>query len=378
MSETIPFLNLKEINDSYQDELNNAAKRVINSGWFINGPEVEGFEKEFADYCGTKYCVGVGNGLDALTIILKSFIELGKLKIGDEIVVPSNTFIATVLSVIQAGLKPLFIDPSIESYNLSYQNLVNGISSSTKAIIVVHLYGQVSEFSAIKKFVDERSLLLIEDAAQAHGAIYEDTKVGSLGQAAAFSFYPGKNLGALGDAGAITTNDRELTQVARKIGNYGSSIKYNHELIGTNSRLDEIQAAFLRVKLKYLDNEIHKRVKISKLYNERIHNPLIKIPKYQNQANDKSKSSHVFHLYVIQTDYRDQLEKFLKEDGIQTLIHYPIALVEQTALRNFKESLTPIARILQKKILSIPIYPTMSENQTTRVINRLNQFKIDL
>lgn len=378
MSETIPFLNLKEINDSYQDELHNAAKRVINSGWFINGPEVEGFEKEFADYCGTQYCVGVGNGLDALTIILKSFIELGKLKIGDEIVVPSNTFIATVLSVIQAGLKPLFIDPSIESYNLSYQNLVNGISSSTKAIIVVHLYGQVSEFTAIKKFADERSLLLIEDAAQAHGAIYEDTKVGSLGQAAAFSFYPGKNLGALGDAGAITTNDRELTQVARKIGNYGSSIKYNHELVGTNSRLDEIQAAFLRVKLKYLDSEIYKRVKISNLYNERIHNPLIKTPRYQNQANDKSKSSHVFHLYVIQTNYRDQLEKFLKEDGIQTLIHYPIALVEQTALNNFKECSTPIARILQKKILSIPISPTLSENHIQRVINKLNQFKVDI
>lgn len=377
MSETIPFLDLKEINDSHRDELNDAAKRVINSGWFINGPEVEVFEKEFADYCGTKHCIGVGNGLDALTIILKSFIELGKLKIGDEVIVPSNTFIATILSVIQAGLKPLLIDPSIESFNLSYQNLVNGISSYTKAIIVVHLYGQVSEFSAIKKFADERCLLLIEDAAQAHGAIYEEKRVGSLGQAAAFSFYPGKNLGALGDAGAITTDDNELATVARKIGNYGSIVKYNHEVIGTNSRLDEIQASFLRVKLKYLDDETHRRVTIAKLYNERINNPLIKTPRYQNHANDKHKSSHVFHLYVIQTDYRDQLERFLKEDGIQTLIHYPIALVEQTALSNFKNSSTPLARILQKKILSIPIYPTMSENQINRVIFKLNQFSID-
>jgi dTDP-4-amino-4,6-dideoxygalactose transaminase len=366
----IPFLDLKLINSQYKDELIEVAMRVINSGWYIQGQECNQFEKEFADYCGSEHCIGVGNGLDALTLIFRAYKELGKLNEGDEVIVPANTYIASILSITDNNLIPVLIEPDIESYNLSVYEIEKNITSNTKAILAVHLYGQLAEMPAINEIAKKYNLLVIEDSAQAHGASLQGKKAGNWGDASGFSFYPGKNLGALGDAGAVTTNDLQLAKTIRAIGNYGSHQKYENLYQGVNSRLDEIQAAFLRVKLKYLDNEIGTRRKIAKTYLQNIKNPIIQLPEYENDLQ------HVFHLFVVRCAFRDDLQEYLKNEGIGTLIHYPIPPHQQKAFREWNDYHFPISEKIHNEILSLPISPVMTDDQVRLVIELINKFKI--
>jgi len=327
----IPFLDVKTINNQYGDELYLAARRVIDSGWYVRGQEVAAFEEQFARYCAVKYCVGVGNGLDALRLILCAYKELGVFKDGDGVIVPANTFIATILAVIQAGLTPILVEPDSEAYNIDPERVreffeterIPGSNKRSplarvKAIMPVHLYGQLADMEAILFLAKSAGMKVIEDAAQAHGACLHGRRAGSLGDAAGFSFYPAKNLGALGDGGAVTTNDPELTDVVRALGNYGTQEKYVHKYPGINSRLDELQAAFLRVKLKHLDSEIAHRCEIAQAYLGAIQNELVQLP----VARDPER--HVWHLFVIRHPERDELQKRLAEAEIGTLIHYPV------------------------------------------------------
>jgi dTDP-4-amino-4,6-dideoxygalactose transaminase len=314
----VDFLNLKDINNQYESELKLACANVIDSGWYIQGEQLDQFEKKFADWCGTKHCIGVGNGLDALRLTLRAWIELGLLSYGDEVIVQSNTYIASVLAISDSGLTPVFVEPSKATFNLPLDQLKKAMTGKTKVIMPVHLYGQLSPMPEICEWANENNLLVLEDCAQAHGASIQNKRAGSWGQAGAFSFYPGKVLGALGDGGAITTNNDALASTLKMLRNYGSEKRYIHDLQGQNSRLDEIQAAMLNVKLKYLDNEIAYRKAVAKKYIQGITNPLIKLPQPQ------SKDSHVWHLFVIRTEHRDNLQKYLANNGIQTLVHYPI------------------------------------------------------
>lgn len=366
----IPFLDLKLINSQYKDELIEAAMRVINSGWYIQGQECNQFEKEFAGYCGTEHCIGVGNGLDALTLIFRAYKELGKLKEGDEVIVPANTYIASILSITENNLVPVLIEPNLESYNLSILEIEKHVTLNTKAILAVHLYGQIAEMPAINVIAKKYNLLVIEDSAQAHGASVQGKKAGNWGDASGFSFYPGKNLGALGDAGAVTTNDIKLAKIIRAIGNYGSHQKYENLYQGVNSRLDEIQAAFLRVKLKYLDNEIVTRRKIAKTYLQNIKNPIIHLPQYENDLE------HVFHLFVVRCAFRDDLQEYLKNKGIDTLIHYPIPPHQQKAFKEWNDCQFPISETIHNEILSLPISQVMTDEQVQLVIQVINNFRI--
>jgi dTDP-4-amino-4,6-dideoxygalactose transaminase len=365
----VPFLDLQLINAQYKDELIEAAMRVINSGWYIQGQECNQFEKEFADYCGSEHCIGVGNGLDALTLILRAYKELGKLKEGDEVIVPANTYIASILSITENNLTPVLTEPDIESYNLSVYEIEKNITSNTKAILAVHLYGQLAEMPAINEIAKKYNLLVIEDSAQAHGACIQGKKAGNWGDASGFSFYPGKNLGALGDAGAVTTNDLQLAKTIRAIGNYGSHQKYENLYQGVNSRLDEIQAAFLRVKLKYLDKEIDLRRNIAVTYLKNIKNPHIHIPKYKNDMQ------HVFHLFVVRCAFRDDLQEYLKNEGIATLIHYPIPPHQQLAFKEWNNYHYPISETIHNEILSLPISSVMTDDQVQLVIEVINRFR---
>lgn len=360
----IHFLDLKSINNLHSKELTEAFIRVLNSGWYILGKEVEAFEREFAIYCGTQHAIGVSNGLDALHLILKAY-EIGE---GDEVIVPSNTYIATWLAVTYAGGKPIPVEPDALTYNLDPEKIEAAITPRTRAIMVVHLYGQPADMDAIQKIADKHKLLVIEDAAQAHGAEYKGRKVGGLGHAAGFSFYPGKNLGALGDAGAITTNDAELADKIRTLLNYGSKVKYQNEVKGFNCRLDEMQAAFLRVKLKYLDHETSQRKKIAALYS----NNLIGFGLPFLPDNYES----VWHLYVVRSDRRNDFQKFLGDAGIGTLIHYPVPPHLQPAYKDlrFKYGDFPISEKIHQEVLSLPIGPTLSENDAETVIRVCNAF----
>ncbi|EFT3106005.1 DegT/DnrJ/EryC1/StrS family aminotransferase, partial [Escherichia coli] len=344
----IDFLNLQKSNARYNNELIEAAVRVIESGWYISGSELNAFENNFAKYCKVKHAIGVANGLDALTLTLKAWQELGKLKRNDEVLVPANTYIASILAISEAGLKPVLVEPNEFSYNLSVDNIRAKITANTRVILPVHLYGLISPMDEIMNFARENNLLVLEDSAQSHGASINGKKAGSWGDAAGFSFYPGKNLGALGDAGAVTTNDTDLADTVRYLRNYGSKIKYKHEFKGVNSRLDEIQAAFLNVKLNYLDDDIRIRRNIANRYLNEIKNELIVLPTISSEEN------HVWHLFVIRIKDRDSLQHYLTKHNIQTVIHYPTPPHRQLAYKEFKDLCFPLSEELHREVISIP------------------------
>lgn len=365
----IPFLDLKEINAQYREELIRAATDVIDSGWYIQGEQVKAFEQEFADYCGTKHCVGVANGLDALILTLRAYKELGKLNEGDEVIVPANTYIASILAITENRLTPILVEPNEQTYNLDPKLIETAITPNTRAILAVHLYGQLADMSAINSIAQKHDLLVIEDSAQAHGASFDGRKAGSWGHASGFSFYPGKNLGALGDAGAVTTNDDELALTIRALGNYGSHKKYENIYKGVNSRLDEMQAAMLRVKLRYLDNEIEKRREISSYYLENIKNENIILPTVRDDDN------HVWHLFVIRTNKRDELQKYLLDNGIQTLIHYPIPPHKQLAYKEWNWYNYPNSEKIHNEVLSLPISGVQNLEKTKKIVRVINEYK---
>jgi dTDP-4-amino-4,6-dideoxygalactose transaminase len=366
----INFLNLKELNSKYEAELQDACSRVIQSGWYIMGEEVNNFESEFANYVGSKYCLGVANGLDALTLSLKAWILMGNLKEGDEVIVQANTYIASILAITANNLVPVLVEPSEVSFNLSIDNIRKAITPKTKVILPVHLYGQLSPMQEIMDIAHEHGLLVLEDCAQAHGASTSDTNAGNWGHAAGFSFYPGKNLGALGDAGAITTNDPDFFEVVKALRNYGSHKKYQNIYEGVNSRLDEIQAAMLRVKLRYLDDETIARQKISKKYRASIVNPYITLP----EVSSGNENSHVWHLFVIRTSKRDKLQEYLTQHNIQTLIHYPIPPHKQQAYSSWNHLSLPISENIHREVLSIPLDSTLSDDDVNYVIEILNGY----
>ena len=376
----INFLDLKSINSRYREELISAAIRVIDSGFYIQGTEHHLFEEEFATYCGVRHCIGVANGLDALILTLRAWKELGKLEDGDEVIVPSNTYIASILAITENRLVPVLIEPDVASYNLCPKKIEAAITLKTKAILPVHLYGQLADMPTIIEIAKNHQLLVLEDAAQAHGAIINGKKAGNWGDAAGFSFYPGKNLGALGDGGAITTNNDELAETIRILGNYGSGKKYHNLYKGINSRLDEIQAAMLRVKLGYLDKDTTKRRKIAQTYIAGITNKAVSLPVRYSIPNTKDyyseveREDHVWHLFVIRTQQREKLQQYLANQGIQTLIHYPIAPHQQLAYKEYKNFNLPLAEALQNELLSLPISPVMSDRDIQAVIKAVNEF----
>lgn len=364
----IPFLDLKKINQTYSKEIEAAVNKVLSSGWYINGQEKERFEKNYANFIGSAYSIGVANGLDALRIIIKAYIELGIFKKGDEILVPANTFIASIIAITDNGLIPVLIEADKDSLQIDENEIEKSISSKTKAIMLVHLYGQCSFTKKIIHLSKKYNLKIIEDNAQAHGCKFEGKLTGSIGDAAGHSFYPGKNLGALGDAGAITTSDPELATTIRALANYGSKIKYVNEYKGFNSRLDEIQAAILDVKLKYLDIEIEKRKKIADLYLQKINNPHIKLP----VVNDRD--SHVFHLFPVLTEKRDDLQTYLKENGINTLIHYPIPPHKQKCYNEMNQLSFPITEEICRNELSLPIGSEISLKEANFISYTINNW----
>lgn len=364
----IPFLDLQGINHEYAEELKAACARVIDSGWFLMGRELEQFEADFADYCGTEHAIGVANGLDALTLILGAWKAQGKLQAGDEVIVQSNTFIATIAAIMENGLSPILVDVDPGSHNLEVAAVEAAITDKTRVILPVHLYGQLSPMPQIVALANKHGLLVLEDAAQAHGAQLHGRRAGSWGDAAAFSFYPGKNLGALGDGGAVTTHDPELAGLVRVLGNYGSRIKYQHDHQGMNSRLDEIQAAMLGVKLARLDSDTERRRAIARYYGEHIRHPQIALP----QAPEPS--AHVWHLYVITCPWRDALKNHLSEHGIQCLVHYPLAITAHPPYRHLANSSRAVRAPLHESILSLPIYPTLSPEQQQHIVATINRF----
>ena len=364
----IDFLNLKVVNMPYENEIKAAINRVIHSGWYLMGNETLNFEKEFAKYCGVRHCIGVGNGLDALKLIFKAYIEMGSINEGDEVIVPANTFIASALAISDTKLVPVFVEPDALTYNIDITKIESKITQKTKAILLVHLYGQNGYVEEYREICQKHNLKLIEDSAQAHGAYYLNKRVGSIGDVSGFSFYPGKNLGAMGDAGCITTNNEKMADLLRSLCNYGTIGKYNHHYTGVNSRLDEIQAAILRVKLKYLDNDNDKRRKIANYYLKNIKNEKIILPKCVSQ------NGHVWHLFVIRTKKRDLLQKYLFDNGIQTSIHYPIPLHKQNAYKEYSFLKLSIAEKIQNEVLSLPINPTMSFDDVENVVKVINRF----
>lgn len=367
----IPFLDLKQINAQYRQELIGACTRVIDSGWYIMGKELTDFEQNFARLCEVKHCIGVANGLDALILILRAYKELGKLKKGDEIIVPANTYIASILAISENDLTPVLVEPDPYTFNICPQNIKNAISDKTKGILAVHLYGQIAPMRKIMQIADEHYLLVVEDSAQAHLASIDGKKAGAWGDASGFSFYPGKNLGALGDAGAITTNDDELATLLKALRNYGSHKKYENLVQGVNSRLDEIQSAMLNVKLNQLAQETAHRQKIANYYLDNINNPYMQLP--QKPMKDEQ---HVWHLFVIRTKQREKLQEYLANQGIQTLIHYPIAPHKQQAYGEFNHLSFPITEQIHQEVLSLPISPVMTMEEVERVVNACNQFNI--
>lgn len=364
----INFLDLQAINSQYQQELKDACARVIDSGWYIMGNELAQFEAEFAAYCGTKYAIGVANGLDALILTIRAWKELGKLKAGDEVIVQANTYIASVLAITENGLVPILVEPNPTTYNLEPEIVRKAITAKTKLILPVHLYGQISPMQEIMALAKEFNLLVLEDCAQSHGAEINGKRAGNWGDAAGFSFYPGKNLGALGDAGAITTNDDELALAIKALRNYGSHQKYENLYQGVNSRLDEIQAAMLRVKLNHLEVETARRQQVAQVYRTGITNPLIILPQVTDEL------THVWHLFVVRCEQREALQQFLAAEGIQTLIHYPIPPHKQHAYQYMNSQVLPLTELIHQQVLSIPISSVMTDEDVIYVINVINQF----
>ena len=393
----IKFLDIQKINAQYADELKAATARVIDSGWYLQGSELANFEKELADYTGVKYVVGVANGLDALRLILKAYIEMGVMQEGDEVIVPANTYIATILAITDNRLKPVLVEPDIHTYNLDISLIEKHITPRTKAIMVVHLYGRVCWSEELEAIAKKYKLKVIEDNAQSIGAEISGQwtvdsgqvndklstinyqlstkKTGSLGNAAGFSFYPGKNLGALGDAGAVTTNDDKLAETVRALGNYGSKQKYVNEFQGFNSRMDEMQAAILAVKLRYLDAENQRRCEIARYYCENIKNKNIILPITNYQLPTTNYKGHVFHLFVIRSSERDRLQQYLANHDIQTLIHYPTPPHKQGAYKLLNNLSFPITEQIHDEVLSLPISPVMDMQEVTKITKIINSFE---
>jgi len=368
----ISFLDLKRINDSFEPQLSTTIKRVLDSGLYLLGTELESFEKEYAQFIGTRYCIGVANGLDALRLIFKAYKELGIMKEGDEIIVPANTYIASFLAVTDNRLTPILVEPDINTYNIDPLKIEEKITSRTKGVMIVHLYGKNAMHPEIKHLKEKYNLKLIEDNAQAQGCFYGEKRTGSLGDAAGNSFYPGKNLGALGDAGAVTTNDDEFADTVRTLANYGSKKKYQNIYKGLNSRLDEIQAAILRVKLPRLDYDNQRRRELAQHYLSNIKNPNLILPTNYYQQSIHHTSEHVWHLFVIRSQKRNELQLYLSENGIQTLIHYPIPPHKQGAYKEWTNLSFPITEQIHKEVISLPISPVMNNEEISYIIDSLN------
>lgn len=367
----IKYLPLKQINDRYKAELHEAVDRVMDSGWYLKGEHTQRFEKNYATYIGTKYCVGVANGLDALTLILRAYIEKGVMQPGDEVIVPANTFIASILSISECGLTPVLVEPCIDTFQIDDSQIEEVITERTKALMIVHLYGRCAYTEKIGMICKKHQLKLIEDNAQAHGCFApmdngQWRRTGSLGDAAAHSFYPGKNLGALGDAGAVTTNDKELAQIIEELGNYGSSKKYVFDYQGRNSRLDEIQAAMLDVKLRHLDEDNQRRQAIADYFINNVKHPEILLP---------TPSQSVYHIFPILCERRDELQQYLKENGVETMIHYPIPPHKQACYKEWNDLSFPITERIHRQELSLPCHPAMKQEEADQIVSLLNRFR---
>lgn len=360
----INFLNLHKINERFRNEIDERIKQVLDSGWYILGEQVRVFEKNFANFCGVKHCIGCANGLDALNLIIKAY----GFSTGDEIIVPANTYIASILAISQNGCTPVLVEPDIDTYNINPDLIEQKITENTKAIMVVHLYGQAVEMEKIWQLAKKYNLKVIEDSAQAHGTIYKGKRAGNLGDASGFSFYPGKNLGCMGDGGCVTTNDDELAYRIRAIANYGSDYKYHHIFKGTNSRLDEIQAAVLDIKLKHLDEDNKRRREIAKFYRENIKNPNIILPQLKEEEN------HVWHIFAVRVNDRDKLKKYLEGNGIETNIHYPTAPHKQECYKELEHLSFPVSEKIHKQVLSLPISPVLTRNEVMQVVEVINGY----
>ena len=359
---------MQKVTQKYSEEIHEAISRVMNSGWYLQGKENEKFEADYSAYIGTKYAIGCANGLDALIWIFRAYLEMGVMTQGDEVIVPANTYIASILAISENGLKPVLVEPSIETYQIDDLKIETAITERTKAILIVHLYGQCAYTEKIGEICKKYNLKLVEDNAQAHGCKFNGRKTGSLGDAAGHSFYPGKNLGAFGDAGAVTTNDEDLAGVVRAVANYGSQKKYVFKYCGRNSRLDEIQAVVLSVKLKYLDEDVAIRKKVAKYYIEHITNSNVITPIV------KDWDTHVFHIFTIRTKKRDELQKYLTENGIQTIIHYPIPPHKQECYKEWNTLAFPITEQIHNEELSLPISPVMTDEDVKTVVETINKF----
>ena len=366
----IKYFDLQRVNNSFEPQLTQAVTRVVQSGWYLQGAANKEFEKAFAQYCGTRFCVGVGNGLDALTLVLRAWMELGYMRPGDEVIVPANTYIASILAVIRVGLVPVFCEPHERSYNIDTTIIETHITEKTRAILPVHLYGRAVDMQPLMEIADRYSLKVLEDCAQAHGAVYGGKRVGSIGDAAGFSFYPAKNLGALGDGGAVTTNDEELAAAVRAIANYGSAKKYVNVYKGINSRLDELQAAALLVKLPRLDADNDARRAIARRYLSEIVNPLVKLP------SSGCDSSNVYHIFPLFTEHRTALQAHLASCGVETMVHYPIAPHRQEAMVEYAGLCLPVSERLHATELSLPVSPVMSADEVAAVIDAVNSFRL--
>lgn len=374
----IKFLDLKKVTESHREEIEKATLRVVNSGWYLQGEENKNFERDFAEFIGTGHAVGCANGLDALILIFRALIELKRLKPGDEVIVPANTYIASILSITENGLVPVLVEPDRESLQIDPDLIGQSITPRTKAILIVHLYGRCAYNERIAEICKRHDLLLIEDNAQAHGCLYRDRRTGSLGIAAAHSFYPGKNLGALGDGGAVTTSDPELAEAIRTLANYGSSEKYIFRYRGRNSRLDEIQAAVLDVKLTYLDEDNEKRRQIARIYFNGITNPDVVLPGkdlyFSQDPDKKAPVDNVYHIFPILTDHRDSMQAYLKRNGVQTLIHYPVPPHLQECYKDWASLSLPVTESIHDRELSLPMSPVMTAEEARRVVDLINSF----
>jgi dTDP-4-amino-4,6-dideoxygalactose transaminase len=378
-AQSVPFLSLEQLNFPYRQEIEQGIDRVLTSGWYLLGNEVKAFEANFASYCGAKHCIGVANGLDALILILRAYKEMGIMQDGDEVIVPANTYIASILAISQNNLVPVLVEPNLETYNIDPFKIEEKITPKTRAILIVHLYGQNAMHPTIQLLADKYSLKIVEDSAQAHGAEYSDGKqtlrAGAIGHASGFSFYPGKNLGALGDAGAVTTSDNELAQVIRSIANYGSAKKYINDYQGINSRLDEIQAAILSAKLVGLDADTKRRRAIAGYFINNIKHPDIILPSLAVGTEEVPDNlSHSWHLFVVRATKRDALQQYLADNGIQTLIHYPIPPHKQAAYKEWNTLSFPVTELIHQQVLSLPISPVMTQEEVCFVVDTINKF----
>lgn len=364
----IKFLDLQKITQKYAEEIHEVVNRVVDSGWYLQGKENEKFEADYSAYIGTKYTIGCANGLDALIWIFRAYVEMGIMRPGDEVIVPANTYIASILAISENGLKPVLVEPSIETYQIDDSKIEEAITERTKAILIVHLYGQCAYTDKIGELCKKYNLKLVEDNAQAHGCKFKGRRTGSLGDAAGHSFYPGKNLGAFGDAGAVTTDDEELAKIVRAVANYGSQRKYVFKYIGRNSRLDEIQAAVLDVKLKHLEEDLAIRKQVAKHYIDHITNPEIITPSV------KDWDAHVFHIFTIRCKRRDELQKYLTDNGVQTIIHYPIPPHKQECYKEWNHLSFPITEQIHNEELSLPMSPVITEEEVNVIVSLLNNW----